>query len=216
MAFQPVCLTWPRIHVVHGDEKTLYAYLLRPGETGRGIDLPQERQDEIRERAKEIGMSLPQALSLRRNKIKINSYRANGGKMNSVEDVGLGTEAGQMEFAQDFKGKVALVLDRLEITYTRPVKGPDFILTDPIMINGHTAKWIEAKCFYGCASLSSKKLGVGRIPDIAKRYQNEYGPGCIAFGQGFHKAFEERMKDFANEVMLLDASDAALEGILKR
>jgi len=208
-------LSWPRICVVPGDpgnEKTLYPCLLRDGETGRGVDLPQERQDEIKARAQEIGMTLEQALSLRRAKMKLREYRKGGGKK-SVEEVGLGTEVGQRIYAEEFEEKVAATLDRLGIAYTRPAKGPDFILTEAFTINGHVAKWIEVKCFYACASLTSKTLGVGQIPDTAKRYKNEYGPGCIAFGRGFHQAFEARMKNIVRSVMLLDASDEALQGI---
>lgn len=211
-----IVLSWPRICVVPGhpdNETTLYPYLLRDGETGRGTDLPQERQDEIEEHAGKIGMTLRQAFSLRRNKMKRDEYKANGGKMISVEEVGLGTEMGQRIYAQDFEDRVAAALDRLKIVYTRPEKGPDFILAQPLVINGHIAKWIEVKCFYACASLTSKTLGVGRIPDIAKRYQKEYGPGCIALGQGFHQAFEARMKKIVSKVILLDASDEALQGI---
>lgn len=162
-------LNWPRICVVYGDpdnEKTLYPYLLRDGETGRGMDLPQERQDEIEGRAREIG------------------------------------ELGQRMYAQEFEDKVAATLDRLGISYTRPAKGPDFILLESLTINGHVTKWIEVKA-----------LGVGQIPDTANRYKNEYGPGCMAFGRGFHQAFEARMKNMAHSVMLLDASDEALQGI---
>ena len=207
-------VTWPNIQVVHGDvESDMKPFLLRPGETGRGIDLPQERQDEIEAEARRRGMTKPQAMSLRRHYIKINQYREKGCMM-SVDAMGIGSEAEQMNYSLSIEDSVASTLDRLGIAYTHnspSVPGPDFVFVDNVTLNGMEVRWIEVKTFYGCNTLKSKKLAVGKIPDLAQRDHATYGPGCIAFANGFHWDLAKRVESSTRGVLLLDASKEAME-----
>ena len=70
------------------------------------------------------------------------------------------------------------------------------------------------KTFYGCASLiTSDKVPMGKIPRQIDRYFAAYGPGAIAFYNGFHEDLE-KMQAFRN-VVLLDCSEATLDGRVK-
>lgn len=218
---QAVEVNWPSVQVVRGDpgaESDLKQYLLRAGEAGRGIDLPEHRQLEIEEEAKKRGMTKCQAMSLRRQHMKRLEYQRRG-CMVSVDEMNLGSEAGQVEHARAIEDRVASALDRIGVAYTRnspPVPGPDFTLHGAVRINGSPANWIEVKTFYGCGSLTSKKFGVGRVPGIAQRYQSAHGPGCIALGHGFHECFAARVAASAPDVLVVDASDETLELVAAR
>ena len=212
-------VTWKNRLVVNclpEAEKELKSVLLRKGEDCRGIELPEERVAEIRKECQNVGMEIEQAMSLRRHYKKLEAYRQHG-FMIPVDQIGIGTEAKQKQHADKIEAAMAFTLDTLKIPYTRnqpPNRGPDFMLHGHVYINDREVKWIEVKSFYACASLTSRKLGVGRVPDIAKRYQNEYGPGCIAFSCGFHQAFANSLHAKASDVTLLDCSKETLDTVL--
>eukprot|EP00613_Pedinella_sp_CCMP2098_P026694 CAMPEP_0171700628 /NCGR_PEP_ID=MMETSP0991-20121206/10624_1 /TAXON_ID=483369 /ORGANISM="non described non described, Strain CCMP2098" /LENGTH=278 /DNA_ID=CAMNT_0012289837 /DNA_START=33 /DNA_END=870 /DNA_ORIENTATION=+ len=86
----------------------------------------------------------------------------------------------------------------------RPFATPDFLLEEPITLNGHEIFWIEVKRFYGCglAGLkdwcSSKKC-VRQID----RYFSSFGKGAIVMAKGYSEGFKAQ---FGSQVVILDAA----------
>lgn len=214
-------LVWPNRLVVRSpvvQETQLKSVLLRSGEQCRGVHLPQHRQDEIEGAARLCGMTLPQALSLRRNMMKLQALKT--GARASVDSLGLGDEQGQRAYAEEVEGLVGRQLARLGIQYKTEAQldrctggRPDYVFQDGVVINGRPVYWIDVKTFYGCGSLTSQKLAVGKLPDIARRYVQAFGPGAFAFYNGYHVDLEQR-KCF-RDVLLLDSSDETLASITR-
>ena len=102
--------------------------------------------------------------------------------------------------------------------YQRPT--PDFLLLDPILINGKVVHWVECKHFYGSSLFSdittplpfeNPNLHV-EVTTLAKqpmfevrkkmhRYVEHYGPGAVVFSHGF-----SRDLDYGEDVLILDWS----------
>jgi|TARA_B110000977_G_scaffold201091_1_gene294091 hypothetical protein len=74
---------------------------------------------------------------------------------------------------------------------TRQKKGqtalptPDFLLKQPIDIEGVPVHWIECKNYY--ASTEQKIAKKQAFIKSAVKYQQHYGPGIMVFGFGFNK-----------------------------
>jgi hypothetical protein len=172
------------------EESSMKSVLLRKNENCRGIHLPERRKEGIRKRAERIGMLLPQAMSLRRQYIRLQSK---GYK--SVSKMGLGSDQGMTQNydkgAQAYSATVEDNVPRLLIdngigfldeeaqttTYVKGVLTPDFLLTSPITIN--FVNWIEATTFYAAGSITSKKIPLGKIPAKMDKYFELYGDGAV-------------------------------------
>lgn len=102
--------------------------------------------------------------------------------------------------------------------YQRPT--PDFLLFEPILINGKMVNWIECKHFYGSSLFSditnqlpfenrSQHVDVAALAkqpmfEVRKkmnRYVEHYGPGAVVFSHGF-----SRDLDYGEDVLILDGS----------
>lgn len=60
---------------------------------------------------------------------------------------------------------------------------PDFLLEDPIEINGTTIKWLEVKNFYG----TDIKFMTKKIQKQINKYFNKWGIGCLVFRYGIYE-----------------------------
>ena len=197
-----VSITWPNQDVVRGPSSSveggMRTVLLRPGEeTTRGIDLPLARRGQIEDKAEAAGMRLPQAMSLRRKMFKLQNARRGGAGHAGPG----GSHQGAQRFADEVEQRVKSFLSKIQgleegiIPASEQTGGhrPDVRFKNPVRINGHEVHWIEVKTYYGCASLTSKKIPVGKIPAQLARYRNAFGPGAVLFGQGFHEELEKRL-----------------------
>jgi hypothetical protein len=191
--------SWPitlKVECAIVQESGLKTLLLRNNENCRGIDLPENRRNEIQNAAIKLGMTLHQAMSLRRQLIRI-KHGYNVG----IEKMGLGSEKGARDFSMEIEDRVRDILNKHWISFTdensqRASKNqltPDFLISPPILINKALVHWIEVKTYYAAASITSKKVALGKIPSKIERYADKFGTGALIFGQGFHIAFQQRL-----------------------
>ena len=61
----------------------------------------------------------------------------------------------------------------------------DFLLAEPILINGRSVSWIDSKLFYGSACTTQKS-----IREQASFFTEAYGNGALVFALGFCGALE--------------------------
>jgi len=163
-------------------------------------------------------MRLPQALSYRRQLIRKQNMKQN------YRNAGPGgSDQGAGEYAREFEASVGKALIDLcprlkEImipeTNQNSQNTPDFLFTSPIQINGNPVNWIEVKTYYGCGSLTSRKLPIGKVPAQAARYSDAHGPGAVLFGQGFHESLANRLKQ--TNVICLDSTFMTMQKIEKK
>eukprot|EP00961_Rhodomonas_salina_P065802 884216-Rhodomonas_salina.1 len=160
-----IALHWVNTRVVQGatsNEGDLRSVLIPGGEYCREIDLPKWRRTEIEREAAKRGMTFTQAMSLRRQFMR----------RDSSHFPRLSSESDQQQCSREFEAGVSAFLTKLTIhsipersqPRVRGVPTPDFILKEPVLINDKTVHWIEVKSFYGCGSLTSKKLAIGKLP----------------------------------------------------
>lgn len=105
--------------------------------------------------------------------------------------------------SQEFENKLGRYLHNLDIHFEteeelrskNQVLTPDFLLTEPVIINGKLVYWIDAKDypFYG-SKLVSKKLNKS-----VQKYTKAFGPGALIFSGGI-------MCNTATHVLFLDGS----------
>ena len=207
-------VSWPCEGVVRSvaSERALAPIVLRPGEFGRGRDLPRRRLDEIELACAEHGMHIHQALSLRRQLI-----RAKPGGMRRVNmSSAMGTQQGQAQAAKLFEDAVTTYLRSVGAQFhteqeLRALRGrsprggptPDVVFTAPTRVNGVRVNWLDCKLFYGSAMLSGNgKLPVGKLKSRARRYTHDaaLGVGGFVFGQSFCADLD------VPECLLLDAT----------
>ena len=195
-------LKWPCNNVVASveSERRLLPILHREGESGRGTDLPEARQEEIKALATECGFTLFQALSLRRTKLR----SLPDGKQRFWERPGLrqamGTGASQQECAGLFEmaietflkeagakfktQKMLLAEGRKKKKSGRALATPDLFFPKPIRVEGRLVHWIDAKNFYGSAHFADNaQLPIGKVRADAAKYVHAYGPGALVFAQ---------------------------------
>lgn len=207
---------WPCDAVVDGDavDRALKPVVLRPGEFGRGRDLPVDRLSEIDAACAQHMMTRHQALSLRRQLL-----RAQPNGMRRVNQSPLmGDAQGQQTYARIFEQAVEKYLRAQDVAFVSQqqqlaeVKSglrhrqptPDILFTSPTTINGKNVFWLDCKVFYGTSLLASnKKIPVGKLADVAQKYSAHFGPGGFVFGQGFNTDLQ---KILGPSVTLLDAS----------
>jgi len=194
-------------------DRAMRSIVLRPEEFGRGRDLPADRLAEIDAACAEHAMTRYQALSLRRQLI-----RAEHGMQRVNQSPLMGDAHGQQTYAHLFERAVEKYLRQHDVHFVseqqqkaemeRGIRGrgptPDFLFPTPATINDKKVYWLDCKVFYGTSLLAgNKKLPVGRLPDIARKYSVLFGPGGFVFGQSFNTHLQTLL---GHSVTLLDAS----------
>lgn len=201
-------IAWPCSNIVRSVhvENALKPIVLRPGEFGRGRDLPPYRLQQIETACVKHGMTHFQALSMRRQLLRAQP----GGMVRVNRSSAMGSAQGQQHVAQLFESAVAAFLHsqgllfrtgtelqaeacaaRYSSTSATPFPAaatctPDILFSVPTTINGSSVAWLDCKLFYGCYLLSSyKQLPVGKLRGQAERYNARFGSGGFVFGQGF-------------------------------
>lgn len=218
-----ISVHWPCDSVVPSKkcEVAVSKVIHRRGEVGRGRDLPQHRLDEISASCEANGMTLFQALSLRRSKIR--SFP--GGMRPSRLAI---SHQGQQHIATLFEEAVEsflrsatssnsnVFLTEVELRAemragTRPqAPTPDILFLQPVSINGQTVNWIDAKLYYASAMYAmNKKIPNGKIRDQAQRFNRHYGKGAFVFGQGFCADLASIVPD----ALLLDATPLDMSAV---
>ena len=174
----------------------------------RGRDLPEQRKQQIQEAAGQQGMTLFQALSLRRQLLR----SMPGGMQRFAASNAMGSIQGQQDVAGLFEDCVADALRAKEIQFmteaemmlemrngSRP-RGPtpDILFARPVRIstpNGiMEVGWMDCKNFYGSALLSDCiRIPAGKLTAQAERYTAAYGAGGFIFAQGFCKDLHQHL-----------------------
>ena len=195
----------------------------KKGENGMMCRQPNWRVKRVKLECRNVGISLPAALSLRR--LLIRSYKP---PHYSLQRCGLGSEADVLQSATLFEHSVQDYLHMLGITHVtedqqreafkRENPGqqlratPDFFLSgqESLYYNGAEQRihWIEVKMFYGASSLmfsNNKRLSaVGSILQKAEKYVTLYGTGAFVFSFGCGAAMKDELAQ--RGVLVLDAS----------
>eukprot|EP00797_Seminavis_robusta_P032429 Sro725_g193370.1 n/a (222) ;mRNA; r:41508-42380 len=199
-------------------ETKVSQFLHRRGEWGRGRDLPRHRKEEIAAACARHGMTMHQALSLRRTMLR--SFKGGMGRV--THSSSMGGAKGQQQAATLFEKAVEAYLRTTTVGYQdvflteaellaemkagRRRRGPtpDILFTRPVSINGHLVKWIDAKLFYASAMYAhNSKLPNGKLQAMAQRFNEHFGgKGAFVFGQGFCVD----LKKSVTGALLLDAT----------
>jgi hypothetical protein len=173
-------------------------------------DQPRFRLQKIEKQCKRTGISLIQALSLRRHHLKsLNPYQ-------SMTQLKLGKEADIRESARLFEHAVQEYLTNRDIAFwteeeqkkrfqqqvaekqqgeLRLIATPDFLLQHSFVLKRVHKKqtlqeleihWMEAKMFYAASSIKQNKHNgaVGNLMASAKKYVALFGPGAMIFMYG--------------------------------
>lgn len=221
-------IDWPCDMVVASkkNESRVRQVLHRKGEWGRGRDLPDRRLDEISNVCTQNGMTLYQALSLRRTMMR--SFP--GGMKRVNHSSSMGSSEGQQQvsalleesiekFLIDvcksknenprdvFRTEKQLLSEMKAGTRTRGPT-PDILFLKSVSINGVLVKWIDAKMYYGSATYGDPnkhpKLPNGKLRQMADRYNSYYScpQGAFVFGRGFC----HDLRHIVTNAILLDAT----------
>ena len=86
------------------------------------------------------------------------------------------------------------------VEHGRPIRTPDLLLLDHVIINGQPIAWIDAKHFYGADVNFQRKKTIKQMG----RYIEEWGQGAIVFRHGFCSGLK------IPGVVLLDSSQLDL------
>ena len=81
---------------------------------------------------------------------------------------------------------------------------PDFRVN--ATVNGRHVGWIDAKTYYGAASMDDARLPVNKLRAQAERFAAVFGPGAFVFLCGCSSDM-----DFGADAIALDASPLAVE-----
>ena len=211
-----IAIDWPCHSVVKSKkrETAVSQVLHRSGERGRGRDLPQHRLDEISQACNKHGMTLYQALGLRRSMLRtfpggrlVNSMGNNSGQ-NRIASLFEDTVASFLRDATKGHSNVFLTEkeQRAEMQAGKRPRGltPDFLFLKPVVINGQDVTWIDAKTYYGSAMFgNNKNIPNGKLQSIAQRYNSKFGGmGAFVFSQSFCSDLSRMVPG----ALLLDAS----------
>ena len=121
-----------------------------------------------------------------------------------------GNDKARRAMADNFETRVATYFDSQCVGYRtqeelmeeqiekfgRPIRTPDLLLDDPVIINGKKISWIDAKGFYGANIWSNRKS----FEKQTKRYFSEWGRGALLFKDSFCDGLNVK------GALLLDAS----------
>ena len=196
-------------------EESLLPLLLKYGEKERGMmkTQPYFRIKAIRDKCREMHMTPEQAYSMRRTHMML--------MLNNPKKFGLlrlGSRGAIRESAEIFEEAVAQFLGRQHISYiseeeqknshtdgpTPPT--PDFLLKEPLLLNGETTiHWIEAKMFYGASNVpQGTPNAVGCVMATVEKYVKHYGQGAIVFSFGCGEDLRTKLEE--KGVKVLDPS----------
>ncbi|KAJ1478592.1 hypothetical protein T484DRAFT_1817035 [Baffinella frigidus] len=168
---------------------------------------PGWRVDKVSAKCRRLDTPMQTALSLRRHHITANHKGRTGVQL------GLGTEEHISGAATEFELAVAQYLDSEGVAYiteAAQAKGsgvltPDFRFSSPVEIGGQVVHWLEAKQFYGAATIKQDgKSAVGKLCGKAKRYVAQLRPGAIVFAYGCSAELAAQLA--ADGVLALDAA----------
>jgi hypothetical protein len=192
-------------------ERLLTTILIKSvSETGRGVDLPEFRQREIKEAAEGLGFFFPGAMSLRRQLIR--QQTASEHEYWNTRD--MGNSAAAQLHASRFEAAVACFLRSSGVTFLVEAElkslgssnTPDFYIPGGCLINETAVFWIDCKTFYGAAIIAGDcKQPVGKLRATALRYNEAFGSGCFIFLCGFGEDLAISA-DLTGLVLLLDAT----------
>jgi hypothetical protein len=219
-------LFWKRPHepVAIASEEILLPLLIRYGKKERGMMKSHPRRlGSIRDACRNNGITLDQALSLRRTHMMLLNPQ-----VNNTFPLHLGRSKDVQESASLFEKSIAQYLAQQNIKYlsetdqkamvaegkkTPPT--PDFLFDGPICLSSHQLvapiNWIEAKMFYGASTIADgTKNAVGGLQRTARRYVKSHGPGAFVFSHGFGiriKTMLEAEGTFALDAKPLDLTE---------
>ena len=88
----------------------------------------------------------------------------------------------------------------------KPIRTPDLLLLDNVIVNGQPIAWVDAKHFYGADLRFQRKKTIKQM----NRYIEEWGQGAIVFRHGFSANLR------IPGVILLDSSQLNLEKLGKK
>ena len=200
-------LSWnsPMDHVPMASESAMLDLLLEKGADEREMmkNHPALRRKKIvKELQNTKGLSLLQALSLRRRHMKLLNSEL------SISDLGLGGEADVQKSSELFREAVEEYLRQCNIKFLnekaqKEMMGegeesgtPDFEMIEPILlrrVRGESCQvmeereinWIEAKMFYGASTIPPGSPGaLGEVRNQAQKYVDTFGEGAIVFMLG--------------------------------
>jgi hypothetical protein len=215
-------IEWPCEKIVSSEicERRVIQTLHRKGEWGRGRDLPRDRLGEIQAACSKNGMTLHQALSLRRTMLRTFPH----GMKRVTHSKAMGSSEGQQEIARlleealeaylnsafkhQSEGSVFITESQMLTEMKNGVRArgptPDIVFLRPVKFNGRLVKWIDAKMYYGSVTYAkNKRIPNGKLEGIADRYNNFYGgQGAFVFGQGFCAS----LQNIVSSALLLDAT----------
>ena len=188
MASSPKHITWAlksRMPTLE-DEMSISSVLVQNSrESGRGIDLPDKRKEEIAAAAERFGFLLSGAMSFRRQLIRQASV-SNARYWSSKMQMGSAKEANN--HADMFVELVAAFLSLKGIEFVTESmlqqagssNTPDFHIPTGCVVNGKLVYWIDCKTFYGAATIASdRKQPAGKLLATARRYNSQFGPGYV-------------------------------------
>lgn len=202
-------------------EEALLPILLRFGKKERGMMKNQSygRVRAIRNACRQHGMRMDQALSLRRTHMMYLNPQ-----IKSPSGLRLGLQNDIKRTADLFEESVAEYLRQQGIPFltendqrsmvkpdemTPPT--PDFLFFQKTVLQthdrkkNHEIKWIEAKMFYGAATIPhGTKNAVGGLMRTAKRYLAAHGVGAFVFSFGYSSRLKEELE--SEGVLVLDAN----------
>ena len=91
------------------------------------------------------------------------------------------------------------------VEHGRPIRTPDLLLLDHVIVNGQPIAWVDAKHFYGADINFQRKKTIKQM----NRYIEEWGQGAIVFRHGFSANLR------IPGVILLDSSQLDLKKLSK-
>lgn len=165
------------------------------------------RQQILKRKAEEAGLSLEQALSYRRGLMKNKNRFRKKNRIRPNQSLGLPQESTIQAKASEFEDEIEAYLKEKKISLCTEAdlrlsnreKGltttPDFFFEEPLLVcvDGVTRwiRWLEVKWFYGAADKT--RFRQKKILDTAKRYEEQRGQGLMLFAFGFAKELQNQL-----------------------
>lgn len=200
-----------KVNPVSANEQKLFYKLIRKGEyQTRGLNLPSNRQNEIENAARSIGMDLYQALSLRRQILRWKYRQHSETLVNHPEQAKYAKSFESLIF--DFlvnvkKVNASNILTEENLKDAKMKLTPDIVFKTRISINGRLVHWIDCKAYFASIMiLKDAKCNNAPVNKVAKqiaRYNTEYGSGAVVFLRGFHIGIANEWKN----CLLLDCTE---------
>jgi len=209
-------------------ESALLPILFPFGNVERGMmrHHPSIRVTQINESCEMHGMQLEQALSLRRQHMKLLNS-----KFNDVTQLGLGNSDDICEVEELFKYAVLKYIKKSGVRLKKLHKGnivlqvPDFLLKYPVRLITYQTmsedsnfgehgqvNWIEAEMCYGASTVHCETSStIDAIISKAKNYVKRFGPGAFVFAYGCGSKLREQLR--ALRITVLDSHPLDLKKV---